>query len=104
MLYFLASPGRTERRLSNQADWQRRSECRWRQTRLDQRDLPALRSVADEALAAFGRLEAIEKSPLGIPWLAPEAIAPAVVLLASDEAFMGATYDATAGDSANITA
>lgn len=41
-------------------------------------------------------------SPLGVPWLAPEAIAPAVVFLASDEAHMvsGATYDVTGGDSA----
>jgi len=46
------------------------------------------------------------KSPLGIPWIEPEAIAPAVVFLASDEAYMvsGATYDVTGGDSANYTA
>jgi SDR family mycofactocin-dependent oxidoreductase len=43
------------------------------------------------------------KSPLGVPWIEPEAIAPAVVFLASDEAYMvsGATYDVTGGDSAN---
>ena len=46
------------------------------------------------------------KSPLGVPWIEPEAIAPAVVFLASDEAYMvsGATYDVTGGDSANDTA
>jgi NAD(P)-dependent dehydrogenase (short-subunit alcohol dehydrogenase family) len=46
------------------------------------------------------------KSPLGVPWIEPEAIAPAVVFLASDEAYMvsGATYDVTGGDSANYTA
>ena len=46
------------------------------------------------------------KSPLGVPWIEPEAIAPAVVFLASDEAYMvsGATYDVTGGDSANFTA
>jgi NAD(P)-dependent dehydrogenase (short-subunit alcohol dehydrogenase family) len=46
------------------------------------------------------------KSPLGVPWIEPEAIAPAVVFLASDEAYMvgGATYDVTGGDSANSTA
>ena len=46
------------------------------------------------------------KSPLGIPWIEPDAIAPAVVFLASDEASMvsGATYDVTGGDSANFTA
>jgi NAD(P)-dependent dehydrogenase (short-subunit alcohol dehydrogenase family) len=46
------------------------------------------------------------KSPLRVPWIEPEAIAPAVVFLASDEAYMvsGATYDVTGGDSANYTA
>jgi NAD(P)-dependent dehydrogenase (short-subunit alcohol dehydrogenase family) len=46
------------------------------------------------------------KSPLGVPWIEPEAIASAVVFLASDEAYMvsGATYDVTGGDSANYTA
>lgn len=45
----------------------------------------------------------IAKSPLGVPWIEPEAIAPAVVFLASDEAYMvsGATYDVTGGDSAH---
>jgi NAD(P)-dependent dehydrogenase (short-subunit alcohol dehydrogenase family) len=44
-------------------------------------------------------------SPLGVPWIEPEDIAPVVVFLASDEARMvsGATYDATAGDSAHYT-
>ena len=46
------------------------------------------------------------RSPLGVPWIEPEAIAPVVVFLASDEAHMvsGATYDVTGGDSANYTA
>lgn len=46
------------------------------------------------------------KSPFGIPWIEPEAIAPVVVFLASDDARMvsGATYDVTGGDSANYTA
>ena len=46
------------------------------------------------------------KSPLGIPWIEPEDIAPVVIFLASDAAQMisGATYDATGGDSANYTA
>jgi SDR family mycofactocin-dependent oxidoreductase len=42
------------------------------------------------------------RSPLGTPWIDPEAVAPVVVFLASDAARMvsGATYDVTAGDSA----
>jgi NAD(P)-dependent dehydrogenase (short-subunit alcohol dehydrogenase family) len=55
-------------------------------------------ATARQALAA--------KSPLGVPWIEPADVAPVVVFLASDAARMvsGATYDVTAGDSANITA
>lgn len=44
-----------------------------------------------------------KKTPLGVPWLPPEAIAPIVVFLASDAAALisGATFDVTGGDSAN---
>jgi NAD(P)-dependent dehydrogenase (short-subunit alcohol dehydrogenase family) len=43
------------------------------------------------------------KTPLGVPWIEPEDIAPVVVFLASDDARMisGATFDVTGGDSAN---
>jgi NAD(P)-dependent dehydrogenase (short-subunit alcohol dehydrogenase family) len=53
---------------------------------------------------AKGGLKA--RSPLGVPWIEPEDIAPVVVFLASDAARMvsGATYDVTGGDSANYTA
>lgn len=46
------------------------------------------------------------KSPLGVPWIEPEDVAPMVVFLASDEARMvsGGTFPVTAGDSANISA
>ena len=46
-----------------------------------------------------------KKTPLGVPWIAPEDVAPAVVFLASDEARMisGATLDVTGGDSAHYT-
>jgi NAD(P)-dependent dehydrogenase (short-subunit alcohol dehydrogenase family) len=48
----------------------------------------------------------MKKSPMKIPWLQPQDIAPVAVFLASDEAHLvsGATYDVTAGDSANWTA
>jgi NAD(P)-dependent dehydrogenase (short-subunit alcohol dehydrogenase family) len=51
----------------------------------------------------FAHLSISAKSPLGIPWIEPDAIAPAVVFLASDEASMmsGATYDVIDRDSAN---
>jgi SDR family mycofactocin-dependent oxidoreductase len=46
------------------------------------------------------------RTPLGIPWIEPEDVAPVVVFLASDAARMvsGATYDVTGGDSAHNTA
>jgi NAD(P)-dependent dehydrogenase (short-subunit alcohol dehydrogenase family) len=58
------------------------------------------------SLKADAKKKLIEKSPLGVPWIEPEAIAPVVVFLASDDAYMvsGATYDVTGGDSANYTA
>ena len=45
-----------------------------------------------------------KKSPLGVPMIRPEDVAPMVVFLASDEARMasGGTYSITAGDSANM--
>jgi NAD(P)-dependent dehydrogenase (short-subunit alcohol dehydrogenase family) len=58
------------------------------------------------ALEAEAKRKLIAKTPLGVPWIEPEAVVPAVVFLASDEACMvsGAAYDVTAGDSANYTA
>ncbi len=45
----------------------------------------------------------IARTPLGVPWIEPEEVAPVVVFLASDAARMvsGATYDVTGGDSAH---
>jgi NAD(P)-dependent dehydrogenase (short-subunit alcohol dehydrogenase family) len=59
-----------------------------------------------DVLEAEAKQRLIARSPLGVPWIEPEAVAPAVVFLSSDEAFMvsGATYDVTGGDSANFTA
>jgi NAD(P)-dependent dehydrogenase (short-subunit alcohol dehydrogenase family) len=58
------------------------------------------------ALEAEAKKKLIAKTPLGLPWIEPEAVVPVVVFLASDEARMvsGATYDVTGGDSANYTA
>lgn len=46
------------------------------------------------------------RTPLGVPWIEPEAIAEMVVFLASDAARMisGATLDVTGGDSAHNSA
>jgi NAD(P)-dependent dehydrogenase (short-subunit alcohol dehydrogenase family) len=67
-------------------------------------DLASTESTAVLEAEAIKRL--IARTPLGIPWIEPEAIAPVVVFLASDEAHMvsGATYDVTGGTSANYTA
>ena len=67
-------------------------------------DLDSVQPTAVLEAEAKTRLSA--RSPLGVPWIEPDAVAPAVVFLASDEAYMvsGATYDVTGGDSANYTA
>ena len=58
------------------------------------------------SIEAEARKILITKSPLGVPWIEPEDVAPVVVFLASDAARMisGATYDVTGGDSARNTA
>jgi NAD(P)-dependent dehydrogenase (short-subunit alcohol dehydrogenase family) len=57
-------------------------------------------------LEAEAEKKLIAKTPLGVPWIESEAVAPAVVFLASDDAYMvsGATCDVTGGDSANYAA
>lgn len=57
----------------------------------------------DEAAARKGLSTA---SPLSMPWIDPDAVAPIVVFLASDAARMvsGSCYEVTAGDSAKNTA
>ncbi len=67
-------------------------------------DLNTSEPTATLEAEAKARLAA--RTPLHVPWIEPEDIAPIAVFLASDEARMvsGATYDATGGDSANYTA
>ncbi|GAB2569535.1 mycofactocin-coupled SDR family oxidoreductase [Dyella jejuensis] len=57
--------------------------------------------VAKDEQAAIKAMEA--KTPLGVPWIEPEDVAPAVVFLASDAARMitGTTLAVTGGDSAH---
>jgi NAD(P)-dependent dehydrogenase (short-subunit alcohol dehydrogenase family) len=80
-------------------------------TRHDERYAQVL-AIAGKPPAGVAKDEAQAKqiltgsSPLGVPWIEPEDVAPVAVFLASDEARMvsGATYDCTAGDSAHYTA
>ena len=78
-------------------------------TRHEQRYAQALETSGKEPTGDVEKDEAaarkvlLNKSPLGVPWIKPEAIATMVVFLASDAAAMisGATLDVTGGDSAN---
>ncbi len=47
-----------------------------------------------------------KKTPLGVPWLEPEDVAPVVAFLDSDQAGMvsGTSFAVTGGDSAHVTA
>ncbi|MCP3787097.1 SDR family oxidoreductase [Micromonospora sp. A3M-1-15] len=60
--------------------------------------------TANDERSAVEALRA--KTPLGVPWVQPEDVAPLVVFLASDGARMvsGTAFAATAGDSAHVTA
>ena len=62
---------------------------------------PSGDEARDEETAREGL---IAKSPLGVPWIDPNDVAPMVVFLASDEARMitGASFEVTGGDSANM--
>ena len=81
-------------------------------TRHEDRYAQALQTVGKEPTDDVAKDEATArsglaaKSPLGVPWIEPEDVAPMVVFLASDEARMvsGGSYAVTAGDSANVTA
>jgi NAD(P)-dependent dehydrogenase (short-subunit alcohol dehydrogenase family) len=62
--------------------------------------------LSTEALEREAVKRLVARTPLGVPWLEPEAVAPVVVFLASEAAAMvsGATYDVTGGDDANNAA
>jgi NAD(P)-dependent dehydrogenase (short-subunit alcohol dehydrogenase family) len=80
-----------------------RHESRYAQALQTSGKQPTGDESKDEKAAAEGLSKT---SPLGVPWIDPEDVAPVVVFLASDAARMvsGATYDVTAGDSAHYTA
>ncbi|MFC8714455.1 SDR family NAD(P)-dependent oxidoreductase [Streptomyces sp. NPDC057197] len=81
-------------------------------TRHEERYAQIIRSGGDQPTGEVGEDERTaadaqrRKLPLGVPWIEPEDVAPLVVFLASEEARMvsGASFAATGGDSANITA
>jgi NAD(P)-dependent dehydrogenase (short-subunit alcohol dehydrogenase family) len=77
-------------------------------TRHEERYLQVLQESGKQPNGSLGveraaRKILIAKSPLGLPWIEPEDLAPVVVFLASNAARMisGATYDVTGGDSAH---
>ncbi|MGR6319473.1 SDR family oxidoreductase [Micromonospora soli] len=80
-----------------------RHEDRYAQAIVEGGRTPSGDAAADER-TAVELLRA--KTPLGVPWVRPEDIAPLVVFLASDQARMvsGTSFAATGGDSAHVTA
>ena len=80
-----------------------RHEDRYRQAIQSSGKEPTGEREADEKTAAEGLKS---KLPARLPWIEPDAVAPAVVFLASDAAAMvsGTSLAVTGGDSANVTA
>lgn len=77
-----------------------RNPARWREAIGETKKNPPENPTEAEAIEALK-----PKSPLGVPWMKPEDIAPAAVFLASDDAAMvtGSDYDVTSGTSAHNT-
>ncbi len=80
-----------------------RHEDRYVQAIADAGRTPAHDVARDEATA---KAMLTTHSPLAVPWIEPDDVAPTVVFLASDAARMvsGAAYAVTGGDSAHFTA
>jgi NAD(P)-dependent dehydrogenase (short-subunit alcohol dehydrogenase family) len=79
-----------------------RHEDRYAQALAEAGQTPSGDPEQDEPAA----IEALKtKTPLGVPWLEAEDVAPVVVFLASDAARMvsGTSFAATGGDSAHVT-
>jgi NAD(P)-dependent dehydrogenase (short-subunit alcohol dehydrogenase family) len=80
-----------------------RHEDRYAQAIIEAGATPSGDAVQDERTA----IEYLKtKTPLGVPWIEPEDVAPLVIYLATDQARMvsGTAFAATAGDSAHVTA
>ena len=78
-----------------------RNPGRWKEALKEGGKEPKENPSEQEVMAAR-----LPQSVMGIPWMQPDEVAPAVVFLCTDAAnrVSGATYDATAGDSVKITA
>ncbi len=78
-----------------------RHEQRYQQALQTAGKTPTGDEAKDEATAREGL---VAKTPLGVPWIDPDDIAPTIVFLASEGARMitGASFEVTGGDSANL--
>ena len=78
-----------------------RNPGRWKEALKEAGKEPKENPTEQEVIAAR-----LPTAVMGIPWMQPDEVAPAVVFLCTDAAnrVTGATYDATAGDSVKYTA
>jgi NAD(P)-dependent dehydrogenase (short-subunit alcohol dehydrogenase family) len=78
-----------------------RNPGRWKESLKEVGEQPKNNPSEQEVIAAR-----MKQAVMGIPWMQPDEVAPAVVFLCTDAAnrVTGATYDATAGDSVKYTA
>jgi NAD(P)-dependent dehydrogenase (short-subunit alcohol dehydrogenase family) len=78
-----------------------RNPGRWKEALKEAGKEPKENPTEQDVIAAR-----LPSAVMGIPWMQPDEVAPAVVFLCTDAAkrVSGATYDATAGDSVKYTA